>query len=36
MISRASCVARIVCTEPMKDFLNWPDTSKCNSKTQTE
>jgi len=36
MISRASCVARIVCTEPMNDFLKWPDTPKCEDKRQTE
>jgi hypothetical protein len=36
MISRASCVARIVCTEPMNDLLKWPDTPKCKGKRQTE
>jgi len=36
MISRASCAARIACTEPMNDFLKWPDTPKCEGKRQTE
>jgi len=36
MISTASCVARIVCTEHMNDFLKWPDTPKCEGKSQTE
>lgn len=36
MISRASCVERIVRTEPVNDFLKWPDKPKCEGKRQTE
>jgi hypothetical protein len=36
IISRASCIARIVCIEPMNDFLKWPNTPKCKGKRQTE
>jgi hypothetical protein len=32
VISRASCVARIVCNEPINDFLKWPDTPKGKGK----
>lgn len=36
VISRTSCVARIVHIEPVNDFLKWPDTPKCEGKIQTE
>jgi len=36
MISRALCVARIVRTELVNDFLKKPDTPKCGGKRQTE
>jgi hypothetical protein len=32
MSSRGSCVARIVHTEPMNDFLMWPDTHIMQSQ----